>query len=75
MYKKIKTCLLPVCISAVLLCGCSQTENAETNVVTERTSQTTSVTTARTTAETTAPLPQKELTEEQKQIQALLTEA
>lgn len=75
MYKKIRTCLLPVCISALLLCGCSQTENAETNAVTEKTSQTTFVTTARTTAETTAPLPQKELTEEQKQIQALLTEA
>lgn len=41
MYKKIKTCLLPVCISAVLLCGCSQTENAETNAVTEKAVQTT----------------------------------
>ncbi len=36
MYKKIKTCLLPVCLSAVLLCGCSQTEIAETGNAAER---------------------------------------
>lgn len=35
MYKKIKTCLLPVCISALLLCGCSQTENTETATAAE----------------------------------------
>lgn len=33
--KKFKTCLLPVCISALLLCGCSQTENTETATAAE----------------------------------------
>lgn len=33
--KKIKTFLLPVCISALLLCGCSQTENVETTTAAE----------------------------------------
>lgn len=70
MYKRIKTGLLTVCLSAVLLCGCSQAENAEKTV------QTSANTTAQTTAETTASvtLSPKDLTEEQKQIQALLTE-
>lgn len=77
MYKKIKTWLMPICLSAVLLCGCSQTENAETTAVTEKTSHTTAVTTVQTALETTASvtLSQKDLTEEQKQIQDLLTEA
>ena len=67
MTKKIKTYLLPVCLTTLLLCGCSQTENAET-AVTEKTVQVTAEITD------TAALPLN-LTEEQKQIQSLLTEA
>lgn len=67
MTKKIKTYLLPVCLTTLLLCGCSQTENTET-AVTEKTVQVTAEITD------TAALPLN-LTEEQKQIQSLLTEA
>lgn len=78
MLKKLCSVSTAILLSAALG-ACSETVQtaSDTTVRTtmETTVRTTSVTTARTTAETTAPLPQKELTEEQKQIQALLTEA
>lgn len=78
MLKKLCSVSTAILLSAALG-ACSETAKtaSDTTVQTtmETTVQTTSVTTAQTTAETTAPLPQKELTEEQKQIQALLTEA
>lgn len=85
MYKKVKAYLLSICFTAALLCGCSQTEKAETTAVettdtvettADTTVQTTSDTTVQTTSDTTdnAAVPQENLTEEQ-QIQALLVES
>lgn len=75
MYKKIKTCLLYFCLSAVLLCGCSQTESAESTNVTEKAVQTSAGATVQTTSDTavSAASSKKNLTEEQTQIQDLLS--
>lgn len=84
MHKKIKAYLLPLCLSSALLCGCSQTEKAETTAAAETTDtvETTADTTVQTTSDTTVQtrsdtvdttdLQQENLTEEQ-QIQALLS--
>lgn len=86
MHKKIKAYLLSICFTSVLLCGCSQTEKAETTTAeTTDTVETTADTTVQTTSDITAQtaedtvdttdLQQENLTEEQQQIQALLVES